>query len=1142
MTNRKTTRRALVLSLLSLLLCCSMLVGTTFAWFTDSVQSGKNTIVAGNLDIELEYSKDFKTWNSVAGKSDLIDPNALWEPGHTEVVYLSMSNQGTLALKYQFSMNFTETEGVSVNGNKILLSQHLKYGIVEVTEPYTSREAAREDVAKNNMEKTLSAYTDSGEMEGKTDSKTVTKTMALVIWMPETVGNEANYRGTAPQIDLGLTLVATQLTAEKDSFGSDYDTDATYPIVNTVYTDGTAAKEITAGEVTVTIPEGKNGNYTTEVTNKQVYTANGETTVTFDINLLKDGVKVASNGTMYTVSINVGKNLDVTAVTHNGVELAFYHYDPATGVVTFETDSFSPFAVIYKTAGEDSVFTPSTPEAADKLKEENVVAVDEAGNGYTTLKAAVDSGASKLYLKAGADLGTVTHLDVDHDLTIYGNGAYISDGERDLAIDTYKHLTKDITVAVYNLHGVAFWGQRNTAYTANLKLYNCNDVSRVYINGTSGVNNIELVNCTATKAKLVGDTVVYSNANGKITVDGCTITGIGCPINLNHKIAGEQTVIVKNSKFVDCATEGTAAYYAPVRLYNSVAGANQTLTVEGNTFTYSEGKAPVNGADVLLNAKHNDVDATGTIEANVQANAAVVTGANVSYDFTVSNAQELAFVASEINKVEEYEANIFDGKTVKLVKDIDLGGAEWAPIGNFGNTSKQFTGVFDGQGHVISNFKITQKTPDRPGKDRSPHGFFGNVNGTVKNLTLDKAVVDVKNAKWAGALVGRLNGGSVENCHVTNSSVTIYHWQVGGVIGQLNSGSVSGCSISNSTVTGYAQVGGIVGVALQNGERTIENCVVKNTQIVQNGTFGTDYDEMFGAVVGALYSGNLTVNVNNCKVEKTTIQGEASNTVCGHIEDGDKLYVDGFEVIADGLAKNGTTYNVSNANGLVALNAMMGNKTAGRDVVVELTADIDMTGKTWTTVDSHVDFGCYMNEINGNGHTISNMTVSGQAMFTRFAGTGDVVIKDITFDNAVVSSTGINCSVLTVQTYQNVLLDNVDVKNSSITGSYKVAPLIATVYNESPSAITATIKNCDVSDTTVTATQYDFCTAGMVAFVYESNNDSVKFENCTVTNVKLYAPAVYSSHAWVYVNDADTDDCFNNVEGVTVTGCTFENK
>jgi len=116
------------------------------------------------------------------------------------------------------------------------------------------------------------------------------------------------------------------------------------------------------------------------------------------------------------------------------------------------------------------------------------------------------------------------------------------------------------------------------------------------------------------------------------------------------------------------------------------------------------------------------------------------------------------------------------------------------------------------------------------------------------------------------------------------------------------------------------------------------------------------------------------------------------------------------------------------------------------------------------------------------------------------------------------------------------------VKNSSITGQYKVAPLIGTVYNESSSAITATLKNCDVSDTVVTATVYDFCTTGMVAFVYEGNNDKVAFENCTVTNVKLYAPNNgYTAHAWIYVNDADTDDKFNEAAGVTVTGCTFEN-
>ena len=223
MTNRKTTRRALVLSLLSLLLCCSMLVGTTFAWFTDSVTSGNNTIVAGNLDIELEYSKDMVNWASVQGKTDLFTAT-LWEPGHTDVVYLRLSNLGTLTLKYEFSMNFTDTVIGKTEQNKdIKLSEHLKYDIVAVDSKYATRDAAREDV--EDSAQALASYAVSGIME----PETVGETMALVVYMPETVGNEANYRGEAiPQIDLGLNLFATQKDAENDSFGPDYDKDAIF--------------------------------------------------------------------------------------------------------------------------------------------------------------------------------------------------------------------------------------------------------------------------------------------------------------------------------------------------------------------------------------------------------------------------------------------------------------------------------------------------------------------------------------------------------------------------------------------------------------------------------------------------------------------------------------------------------------------------------------------------------------------------------------------------------------------------------------------------------------------------------------------------------------------------------------------------
>ena len=247
-------------------------------------------------------------------------------------------------------------------------------------------------------------------------------------------------------------------------------------------------------------------------------------------------------------------------------------------------------------------------------------------------------------------------------------------------------------------------------------------------------------------------------------------------------------------------------------------------------------------------------------------------------------------------------------------------------------------------------------------------------------------------------------------------------------------------------------------------------------------------------------------------------------------------------VVADGVTKDEKgAYYVSSAAGLKNMNEMFKDQSAGTNAVMNLDADIDFTGYTWTPVDSHADTPFWISEINGNGHTLSNLTINGQAMFTRFAGVGDVTIKDITFDNANINSDGnINTSILTVQTYQNVTLDNVDVKNSTIIGGYKVAPLIATVYNENPSTtITATLKNCDVTDTTVKATSYDFCTTGMVAFVYADDNDKIEFENCTVSNVKLYAPNVYTAHAAIYTTGSET--LYNEAEGVTVSNVTFEN-
>ena len=127
MMKAHTTRRALLLSAMALLLCVSMLIGTTFAWFTDSVTSGVNIIAAGNLDVSLEYAKiengSITDWDTVENAQKLFDPDALWEPGRVEVVYLKVSNLGTLQLKYQLGVNVTkEIPGTNMENVEFKLS------------------------------------------------------------------------------------------------------------------------------------------------------------------------------------------------------------------------------------------------------------------------------------------------------------------------------------------------------------------------------------------------------------------------------------------------------------------------------------------------------------------------------------------------------------------------------------------------------------------------------------------------------------------------------------------------------------------------------------------------------------------------------------------------------------------------------------------------------------------------------------------------------------------------------------------------------------------------------------------------------------------------------------------------------------
>ena len=282
---------------------------------------------------------------------------------------------------------------------------------------------------------------------------------------------------------------------------------------------------------------------------------------------------------------------------------------------------------------DDTAWDAATPVywAADAQSGYAATLADALTAAYKT-----NAGAITIVCRPGADVGTLTHGHVADDITIYGNNAYISSGECDLEVDTYTfsrdtgkqveaggaYLEKDITVTAYELDNLGVWGQRHTDHKVTVNLTDCDStdgitVQRVYISGTTGVNDITLTGCDfGTKA-----TSVYSNADGAVVIDNCSFTGAQVPVNFNHKANGTQTVAVQNSTFTNCGDNGDwEQFAAPVRFVNSGSG-TMTTTVATCTFTDTVGS---NG-DILLGdgrVDQNSNDVALTVEstkATVQA-------------------------------------------------------------------------------------------------------------------------------------------------------------------------------------------------------------------------------------------------------------------------------------------------------------------------------------------------------------------------------------------------------------------------------------------------------------------------------------------------------------------------------------------
>ena len=212
MKSKKAVRSALGMSVLSIALCAAMLIGTTFAWFTDTASTAVNKIQAGTLKVDIvgkEGSLDGKilSFKNKNGETDI-----LWEPGATfNLDSFKIVNNGNLALKYKVVVS-------GVNGSsKLLEAIEFKVKVGE------KAPVALADLDGILLPEGKSAVTDSEKVK-ESDLITISG------HMKETAGNE--YQGLS--IDgVAITVYATQYTYEYDSEGKDYDKDATfYPVID----------------------------------------------------------------------------------------------------------------------------------------------------------------------------------------------------------------------------------------------------------------------------------------------------------------------------------------------------------------------------------------------------------------------------------------------------------------------------------------------------------------------------------------------------------------------------------------------------------------------------------------------------------------------------------------------------------------------------------------------------------------------------------------------------------------------------------------------------------------------------------------------------------------------------------------------
>lgn len=711
MTKTKSTKRALLMSAFALLICVSMLIGSTFAWFTDSVTSTGNIIKSGTLDVEMYWAEGTEELDSANWKDaseGAIFNYDLWEPGYVEVRHIKIANEGTLALKYQIK--------IMANGEVSDLSDVIDVYYLDPAQQIADRTQLIEDNKLGTLTNVLKGLdtTASGELAANTAD-----TITLALKMQESAGNE--YQGKSIGSDFSVILMATQLTAEEDSFDDQYDKDATFLNKDK---DGNwlisnAAELVYFG---ATVNSGK--NYKNETVK-----------LTADIDLAGYNWKPAGNLVSYPGITFAGEfdgqghtiaNMNTTDTTANHASAGFFGstvgakiHDVTFKNATVTSTHYAGVVVGYEGANssttviENVVIDGAKVTTAAELINGEWDNGDKAGGiaGYSTSMTITGCTVKNSTIIGYRDIGGIIgYADAYPATTVTGNTVentvvkcdithnyknYTADDEYDIEAvageqdvdsvvnnNTVTNVKVIVPVIVTNATDLADTLANAKAGTViNLKedtsygTVTVDELKDVVINGAEGttvifktdastkLEDVTLTNFGFEYTGATYDCGIVIDANAQIdnlVVDGCTVTGDGSKAGRGLSGANNNaTIVLKNCTFKDLGY--------PVYAW----GGYEALTIEGCTFDNIKSWAimPQGGFD-------GDLTVTGCTFKNCLGGGLIKAGtltAGHTFTFT-NNTVTGCTIAGDHNW---FQFNVSAGTTVISGNTMD--GDPWTP-------------------------------------------------------------------------------------------------------------------------------------------------------------------------------------------------------------------------------------------------------------------------------------------------------------------------------------------------------------------------------------------------------------------------------------------------------------------------------